>query len=381
MHTHSHVTEVGARRKTAPVAARDLGIVIGVAAGHYVPMSAESAVVMFGVPDPEHELAGARLVQDVRIPGDQLDFSYRDDHWELSIARPPVNRMEYLLELRRPDGSTQTVLDPGNPRQVDGAFGHKSVLEFSSYAAPAWLTAQAKPGSSQDLEVRASQLGTAVSVRIWSPADAPDDEPLPLLVANDGPEYDSLASLTRYLSAGMTGKWLPRLRAALVDPGSRDRWYSANLGYARALRHAVIPALISRVATKARIGMGTSLGGLAMLHAHCRFPDAFDALFCQSGSFFTERFDSQERQFPYYRRIVSFVSGVHRGRLPGRPIPVSLTCGAIEENAENNRLIAATLAAHGYPVILREVPDMHNYTAWRDAFDPYLTELLWQACS
>jgi len=25
------------------------------------------------------------------------------------------------------------------------------------------------------------------------------------------------------------------------------------------------------------------------------------------------------------------------------------------------------------------VPDMHNYTAWRDSFDPYLTKLIWQA--
>ena len=27
---------------------------------------------------------------------------------------------------------------------------------------------------------------------------------------------------------------------------------------------------------------------------------------------------------------------------------------------------------------LHEVPDMHNYTAWRDALDPYLTQLVWQ---
>ena len=36
------------------------------------------------------------------------------------------------------------------------------------------------------------------------------------------------------------------------------------------------------------------------------------------------------------------------------------------------------LRARGYPVALHEVPDMHNYTAWRDAFDPHLTRLLGQ---
>ena len=48
----------------------------------------------------------------------------------------------------------------------------------------------------------------------------------------------------------------------------------------------------------------------------------------------------------------------------------------IEENVENNRLMVKTLRGRGYPATLGEVPDMHNYTAWRDAFDPYLTELL-----
>jgi enterochelin esterase family protein len=34
------------------------------------------------------------------------------------------------------------------------------------------------------------------------------------------------------------------------------------------------------------------------------------------------------------------------------------------------------LRAEGYPASLHEVPDTHNYTAWRDAFDPHLTRLL-----
>ena len=42
----------------------------------------------------------------------------------------------------------------------------------------------------------------------------------------------------------------------------------------------------------------------------------------------------------------------------------------------NNRLMTQVLRADGYPANLHEVPDMHNYTAWRDAFDPHLTRLL-----
>ncbi len=343
-------------------------------------MSAETGVVTFRIPDPDHDLAAARLQQDVRIPGDRLDFSYRDGYWELTIDRPPVSRMEYLFELWYAEGGTETVLDAGNPRRVDGAFGPKSVLEFASYTPPGWLASDAEAGENEDLEVpmRGLGAGAAIGVRIWAPAGSPPEEPLPLLVAHDGPEFDSLAGLTRYLAAGVAGGWLPRLRAALLSPGSRDDWYSANPAYARALRQAVIPAITGRVASKARIGMGASLGGLAMLHEHCRYPDSFDGLFLQSSSFFSPRYDEHEQRFPGYSRIVRFVNGVHRGKLPGRPIPVVLTCGVIEENVANNRLMEQTLRAHGYPASLQEVPDVHNYTAWRDALDPHLTALMWQ---
>jgi enterochelin esterase-like enzyme len=57
-------------------------------------------------------------------------------------------------------------------------------------------------------------------------------------------------------------------------------------------------------------------------------------------------------------------------------VPVALTCGCAEENMENNSLMARTLANQGYPATLHEVPDLHNYTAWRDAFEPHLTSLL-----
>jgi enterochelin esterase-like enzyme len=335
---------------------------------------------MFWVPDPEHHLAGVRLCPDRGIPGGMPDFHRRAGGWELAISQPPVRRMEYLIELRYPDGSSQTSTDPGNPRQAAGAFGPRSVLEFPSYTPPGWLTAQPDPGRGRILDLPVPSLDEAISVRTWGPAGITDDEPLPLLVVHDGPEYDTLASLTHYLSAGVAGGWLPRLRVALLAPGPRDRWYSASTRYARALRRVVLPALAGQLATSLRIGMGASLGGLAMLHAHCRHPDAFDALFLQSGTFFSPRFDSHERWFPYYRRVVRFVAQAQAGGLPARRVPVTLTCGALEENAGNNRLMTRALHEAGYPVSLQEVPDLHNYTAWRDAFDPYLTRLLREVC-
>lgn len=212
----------------------------------------------------------------------------------------------------------------------------------------------------------------AAPVRLWSPPDSTEGEALPLLVVHDGPEYGERAGLTRFLAAGLAANTLPRLRVALLAPGDRDRWYSASTRYASTLCDSVLPSLPATI----RIGMGTSLGALAMLHAHCYYPDSFDALFLQSGSYFDPRFDAHECRYDYYERIVRFVTGI---TLP-RPIPVSLTCGAEEENIHNNRLMADALRARGYPAILHEVPGLHNYPAWRDAFDPHLCDLLRQAC-
>jgi enterochelin esterase-like enzyme len=205
---------------------------------------------------------------------------------------------------------------------------------------------------------------------LWSPAGVSDDEQLPLLVVHDGPEYDTRAGLTEYLEAGIRDKRLPRLRAALLSPGAdRNRDYSPNVRYLHQLIKYVPPAPV-------RIGMGTSLGALAMLYAHSGSPFLFDALFLQSGSFFTPRCDPQERRFPYFARVVKYTAAPKLTR----PIPVTLTCGLDEENLANNRRMADVLRLHDYPVTLHEVPGRHDWQFWREAFDPYLTGLLRQVC-
>src|SRR5262249_62041461 len=105
------------------------------------------------------------------------------------------------------------------------------------------------------------------------------------------------------LRPGGPGRGLPRGRAALLGPGPRARWYSASPSYAQALRTTVIPALSALMPSSTRIGMGASLGAVAMLHTHRLYPDAFDALFLQSASFFLPRFDGHERRFSYYQPL------------------------------------------------------------------------------
>ena len=240
---------------------------------------------------------------------------------------------------------------------------------------PAWLAESAPAGRRREWAIRAPTLDAAVEVTLWSPAGVADDEPAALLVAHDGPAYDRLTDLAHYLAVGVARGRVAPVRAALLGAADRERWYSANDAYSDALAATVLPELARRVPTGRRIGMGTSLGALAMLHAHEHGGGIFDALFLQSGSFFQPSLDAQEEGFAHFGRIVAFVAAVIGGTLD-HPVPTVMTCGGSEENVGNNRAMAAALRSQGYQVALHEGPGGHDFTAWREALDPPLGRLL-----
>jgi enterochelin esterase family protein len=162
---------------------------------------------------------------------------------------------------------------------------------------------------------------------------------------------------------------------ALLDSPDRAEDYSASARYARSLA-----VLVPRLApAAARVGMGASLGALAMLHARRLHPGAFGALYLQSGSYFRLRWDRHEAGFPRFRRISRFVGTVLRDGHAAAPIPITLTCGAPEENLPNNRAVAAALRRQGHDARFIVNRDAHNPTAWRDTFDPHLIDLLARA--
>jgi enterochelin esterase-like enzyme len=321
--------------------------------------------VLLRLPDPDARYTAVRLCSD--LP--PREFARNNGEWRLQLKNPPIQRLEYQLEVVRDDGGTERLLDPDNPNRAPGAFGEKSVLLLPGYEPPPWLEAPAIAGRSRHITTPGRVF--KVEIDLWSPADADPAEPLPLLVAHDGPEYDKLASLTRFAAAKIHAGELPRHRIALLAPGERDEWYSASPRYTRALTERVLPLIVRHAPTHGPpAAVGASLGALALLDAQRRHPRTFGALFLQSGSFFTPRFDAHEARFPYYHRVVGFVGKTHRAAdLPREP--TTLTCGAAEENIHNNRLMAETLHAP-----LHELGDTHNYTAWRDALDPHLTRLL-----
>lgn len=313
------------------------------------------------VPDPRRRLAAVRLVHELRelLPH---ELTRRGRIWELIAPAPDVARFEYQLELIDRDGRSEWILDPDNPKRASGPWGHKSVWEEPGYEPPGWVGAAAV-GTPEPATIRSRILKAELPAIFWANPNA--TERSPLLVAHDGPEYAQHSELLTYLGT------LPPLRAALIAPVDRDETYSAAARYARALADEILPSLGPAPRT---VGLGASLGALALFHAHRRHPESFDALFLQSGSFF-RRADSHERSFPRYERIARFVGGVHRNR-PERTIPIVLACGTVEENLPANRALEESLRTRGYDARLHEFRDGHNWIAWRDSFDPHLRRLL-----
>jgi enterochelin esterase-like enzyme len=331
----------------------------------------EGDEVVFRFADPGHELSGLRLDKDRGVPGDTA-FTQVERGWELRIPRPPLHRLEYKLVL--PDDSSVT--DPSNPLTVGAPFGQKSWLALPGSAVPPWTDAEPVPSAVVALPVTGTPVGD-VDVQVWTPIDAAPGESLPLLLSHDGPEFALYAGLTHWAGAMVARGHLPRFRLALVRPGARNEWYSANWKYATALVRHVLPTVTKAFASEpAPVLIGASLGALAALHAEWTHPGTFAGLFLQSGSFFTRKHDPQESGFSYFAQVTGFVATVlDSAECSSRPL-VTMTCGNHEENVHNNRGMAAHLMALGLDVRYAESPDMHTFTAWRDVLDPGLTTLL-----
>lgn len=331
--------------------------------------------VRFRLDDPDCLLAQVSLECSPVVPGGR-GFTRVDGGWELRLPRPALQRLEYRLELTRPDGHHEVVTDPGNPVLVPTVFGNRSVLELPGYVAPWWLRAPAVAGRYEALEVT-GETAQALPVTMWSPEATAPGEALPLLVAHDGPEYDVYASITRYSAALVAAGRLPAHRVALAQPVDRDAWYSGSPQYLRTLLRAGLDQLTSVYATtEPVVVMGASLGGLTALLAGLLGAPQVGGVFAQSGSFFQVRHDDDESGFRYFGRISRTVAAVLDARHADHPLHVSMTCGALEGNLSNNEDMAAALRRAGHQVAFRTFPDLHNYTAWRDSLDPALTDLL-----
>ncbi|GAA2012496.1 hypothetical protein JL107_06290 [Nakamurella flavida] len=336
--------------------------------GRRARVSACAAVVttdgaVLQVDDPAAELDGVHLEPGWSAADPTPEFVFSGGRWVLRLPRPPAWRLEYRTVLRHHDGTRSTLDAP-------------TELHFPDYRSPAWLDTP-DTGTLRAVPTPAGRLAAPVPTRLWSPAGLSSSAPAPLLVVHDGSDLAERGALLRWAAH----LYRP-IRVALLDaaPGHREEWYAADPDYADHLAEVVLPAIGARVLTGSVVGLGASLGAVALLATQRQHPASFSALALQSGSFFTPDLDPQESDFRFFGQITAFVrrtaAGPDLSRAAPRPVPVLLTCGAVEENLANNRAMAAVLTRQGHPVDLRIVPDAHSVVGWRDAWSPGLENLL-----
>lgn len=329
--------------------------------------------LVFTLGDPERAFVRVGLDCDDAVEG-RRRFRRTSTGWGLAIPRPDLQRIEYRLVITDRDGETTVVCDPGNPESVRTVFGDRSVVLMPGYRSPDWLRADLKPGTYTDLTYSAD-IGE-LAIRIWAAEGLAAKTAAPLLVVHDGPEYDELADLTRYGAAMVADRAVPPFRMALMRPGERDEWYSANPGYIEAELAALDLIDSTFHIAAAPVIMGASLGGLSALLVALAGQPRFAGVFTQSGSYFTVTQDEQESSYPFFDRITESVAEITTGPPTSHPLEVGMTCGAREENYGNNVTMARALGTLGHRVTLESVPDLHNYVAWRDSLHPGLTEVL-----
>ena len=83
--------------------------------------------------------------------------------------------------------------------------------------------------------------------------------------------------------------------------------------------------------------VGASLGGLTALLLGLLAAPRVGGVYAQSGSFFQVRHDDSESSYRYFGRISRLVQTVLDMRHAEHPLVVGMSCGALEENAANNR--------------------------------------------
>ncbi|HUG84551.1 MAG TPA: hypothetical protein VMM13_08290, partial [Euzebya sp.] len=235
----------------------------------------EADRVVFRLADPERRHAAVAVHQELTRPHDGLAAAWSGGVWTASLPRPDHRhdgplRMEYAFVVEHDDGGREFLIDPVNPLRAEGAFGAKSVIEFPGYQRPAWVDAPIPPGGTGSLswvDLPLPRFDAALPCGLWQPPDVDAAQPLPLLIAHDGPEYDELAGLPRLLSWAVATGRIPPLRVALLGPvpGRRDPTYSAAARYADGLAFTAL-GWLARTAPQPPdtrpVLMGASLGAL-----------------------------------------------------------------------------------------------------------------------
>ncbi len=274
--------------------------------------------------------------------------------WSITLQFPPDAYIEYSFI--RED---ELCLDPHNPNRVFNGIDADNNYFYMPSGGPTPL-AKRRRGIAHGWGQRfllTSQWVVRGNRSVYFVQ--PDvQEPCPLLVVFDGPDYRKRAGLVNIVENLMSeGRIQPLALAFLANGGqARAVEYSCNDASLEFILESVIPVaqgemnLIDLQESPGAYGvLGASMGGLISLYTALRAPQVFGKVISQSGAFFPESvvFD------------LVHCSG-------SQAVDIWMDVGRYERLLEDNRRMFAWLQDRGYPATYREYNGGHNYSAWRD---------------
>jgi enterochelin esterase family protein len=286
-----------------------------------------------------------------------LDYSGRD-LWTLTLKLPPKAYLEYAF-LEKAGG--QRLIDPLNPHRVWNGMNAFNQYFYMPKAAPSPFTQPRRGiphGSLTRFEIptRESAAGKSRSVLLYRP---PVEDPVPLLVVFDGPDYVRLGRLSTIVDNLLAAGRVQPFAMALVQNGRSARYleYSCSEATLNFLLESILPFCdqqlnLESVARRQYGILGSSMGGLMALYTGLRLPEVFPKVLCQSGAFILGE------HVPVVQELL------RHG--PRRDIDLWMDAGRFEWLRKANRATAALLRQKKYRLTYHEYQGGHNFTAWRD---------------
>lgn len=291
------------------------------------------------------------------------------DLWYCVMDFPHGSRIEYKFEVFE-HGHGRWILDPNNPRIAQDPFGGNSVVHCGGYCQPDWVSEDpdASAGRLETIQVDSDVFDETRDVQVYLPSSYRPYRRHRLIVVHDGNDYVKFSRLVTVLDNLLQQHEIPPMVVALTNPVDRLKEYAADLKHGQHIVDELLPALESNYSLiedpAGRCLMGASFGGVASLATAWQFPDTFDSLLLQSGSFAFTDIGKHWRD-DVFDPVVEFMNQFRQqpGNFAKR---VFVSCGQYESLIYENRSLIPLLNRHGVETKFVEAPDGHNWENWRD---------------
>lgn len=229
------------------------------------------------------------------------------------------------------------------------------------------------------------ELGMDIPVRIWQPDGSDNGESLPLILATDGTEHVERGQILPCIAAAISDGRIGKHRVALIDParGLRNDWYSSD-HHADALSGPVLDAVGDNFNVRPGIvGVGYSLGAMAILRTAYNNPGLFTGMFLQSPSAFTaehiENYSEErtsEENLSMFKNLTELTYHINAEDWPGDfRMSISITYGERELTVYLARALATRLELQNHEVYgLLQPGFRHEWGSWRSGIDNNLID-------